>query len=182
MSRHLAVVRGWDAALATFEEESHKPALDEVMQALEDRIVSHTDAGVSFYCPLHDDGGKPSGWLKVSSDPTDPGSYSARCYACEGDSTGWWADFCTWVRTGVGEGSWSSKEATSLSPRTGSRQSGARHRHCERWYDYRDADGNLVGRKFRFVVTETREDFSSWAGILLGKSFSWDTELPLRGA
>jgi hypothetical protein len=48
------------------------------MDALEDRIVSNSDVGVSFYCPLHDDTGKPSGWLKPSIDPDDPGSYSAR--------------------------------------------------------------------------------------------------------
>ena len=69
-----------------------------------------------------------------------------------------------------------------MSPKTGSRRSAARHRHRERWYDYRDADGNVVGRKSRFVLTETRADVSSWAAIHVGKSFSRDSELPLRGA
>ena len=35
-------------------------------------IVGGWDAAVTFCRPLHDDIGKPSGWLKVSSDPTDP--------------------------------------------------------------------------------------------------------------
>ena len=62
-ARHLAIVGGWDAALAAYESDNGKPTLEEVMGALDGRIVSRTDAGVGFYCPLHDDGGKPSGWL-----------------------------------------------------------------------------------------------------------------------
>ena len=60
-ARHLAIVGGWDAALTAYESDKHKPTLDEVMQALDDRITSQIDAGVTFYCPLHDDTGKPSG-------------------------------------------------------------------------------------------------------------------------
>ena len=180
-ARHLAIVGGWDAALAAYESDKDKPTLEDVMEGLDDRITSQTDAGVTFYCPLHDDRGKPSGWLKVSSDPTDPDSYSARCYACEGDNSRWWADFATWVTSGEGEGTWSSKEVTSTLPRSGSKSRGRRDRVCECWYDYRDAEGNLVGRKFRYTITEEVPD-SLWRALPVGKSFSWETDLPLKGA
>lgn len=181
-TRHLAIVGGWDAALAAYDEDKDKPIFEEVMQALEGRIISQTEAGVSFFCPLHEDIGKPSGWLKVSSDPTDPGSYSARCYACEGDNSRWWADFTTWISTGEGEGTWSSKDSTSTFFKSGSRPRGATTRTCDGLYDYRDAGGNLVGRKVRWTICEMRPEVSDHFGVPVGKSFTWETDLPLRGA
>ena len=47
-ARHLAIVGGWDAALAAYGSDKDKPTLQEVMGALDGRITSHTDAGVTF--------------------------------------------------------------------------------------------------------------------------------------
>ncbi len=65
--------------------------------------------------------------------------------------------------------------------KSGSRSGGPRHRQCERWYDHRDVDGNLVARKLRYLILEDDPD-SLWRAHPVGKSFFWDTELPLRGA
>lgn len=113
----------------------------------------------------------------MSTDATDPDAYSAHCYACEGDNSRWWADFATWVATGEEEGTWSSKEGTSTRPKTGSKSRGFRDRVCECWHEYRDAEGHLVVRKFRYTTTEEGPD-RLWQSAPAGKSLSCGTEWP----
>lgn len=181
--RLVSVDSGWGPALEPGELSRGKPGIDEVLDALDERVTRSSEQGTSFFCPLHEDEGRPSGWLKTETTAGDSDSYSVRCYACDGDNSKWFSDFIAWVRTGEGEGSWSSREATSTRSRSGSgsRRGIIRGRSFDRWYDYHDKNHAIVARKLRYVLTEWNPEYHRYANTV-GKSFSWEKELPLSGS
>lgn len=178
--RPLAIAPGSEGVHQVLGEHRGKPSLDEVMEALDGRITSENDKRVAFRCPLHDDG-NASGSLTKGSTPGDPDSYSVHCYGCDGDDGDWFRDFCKWVKTGEGEGSWSSKERTSTRSRSQSGESGSTHREYDTHYDYLDIEGCVVARKIRWYVCRLDPDISRYS-TRVGKTFTWERQFLLSGS
>jgi len=165
---------GWDAAMKAV---CSKPALKEVMDALDYYIVREGDGHASFTCPLHEDN-NASGWIKWGYDDADPGKYTVRCYGCEGDEGEWFGDFVRWMKGDQPLRSWGSKQSTGSRRSRGSGRGtlvGSEHLAA---YHYHDKQGETVACKHRWRNTYALDEHY----FKHRRSFSWSPDYPISGS
>jgi len=154
-----------------------KPSLEEVIEFLDEQIVSRGGSSASFWCPLHDDN-NASGWIKWGYDDADPGKYTVRCYGCEGDEGEWFGDFLRWIKGEQPLRSWGSKASTGNRHSRGSgRGTLVGWKHLAE-YHYHDEQGQTIACKDRWWNTYALDEHS----FRYRRSFTWSCDYPISGS